>query len=61
MKKYLISIEALLIQKQKNKSIVLWYGVLKTAFRIENGVKFVKILGYLLIKSVENSSAGAFT
>jgi hypothetical protein len=33
----------------------------KTAFRIENGVKFVKIRGYLLIKSVANANAKEFT
>ena len=27
----------------------------KTAFRIENGVKFVKMRGYLLIKSIVNA------
>jgi len=29
----------------------------KTAFRIENGVKYVKMRGYLLIKSVANANA----
>ena len=33
----------------------------KRVSKAQNGVKFVKIRGYLLIKSVANASAGAFT